>query len=83
MQLCFYIASVHEQYLNSALVDRYFLDNILVSIVNTPNFSFFFKSLSFILSTLKKCKYCQHAPNLVCNKPMNVGRRLFLPQTAS
>jgi hypothetical protein len=26
MQLCFCIASVHEQYLNSALVDRYFLD---------------------------------------------------------
>jgi hypothetical protein len=45
MQLCFYIASVHEQYLNSALVDRYFLDNILVSIVNTPNFSFFLNHL--------------------------------------
>jgi hypothetical protein len=54
MQLCFCIASVHKQYLNSALVDRYFLDKFNQT-------SVFFKSLTFILSTLKECKYCQHA----------------------
>jgi hypothetical protein len=53
MQLCFCIASVHKQHLNSALVDRYFLDKF--------NQTSVFLNHTFILSTLKECKYCQHA----------------------
>jgi hypothetical protein len=58
MQLSFCIASVHKQYLNSALVDRYFLDKF--------NQTSVFLNHTFILSTLKECKsrickYCQHA----------------------
>jgi hypothetical protein len=53
MQLCFCIASVHKQYLNSTLVDRYFLDKF--------NQTSVFLNHTFILSTLKECKYCQHA----------------------
>jgi hypothetical protein len=48
MQLCFCIASVHKQYLNSALVDRYFLDEFKQTSV--------FLNYTFILSTLKECK---------------------------
>jgi hypothetical protein len=47
MQLCFCIASVHKQYLNSALVDRYFLDKF--------NQTSVFLNHTFILSTLKEC----------------------------
>jgi hypothetical protein len=54
MQLCFCIASVHKQYLNSTLVDRYFLDKF--------NQTSVFLNHTFILSTLKECKYCQHVP---------------------
>jgi hypothetical protein len=45
MQLCFSIASVHKQYLNSALVDRYFLDKF--------NQTSVFLNHTFILSTLR------------------------------
>jgi hypothetical protein len=38
MQLCFCIVSVLERYLNSALIDRYFL---IQFIINTPKLSFF------------------------------------------
>jgi hypothetical protein len=41
MQLCFCIASVHKQYLNSALVDRYFLDKFdQTSVFFTSHFHF-------------------------------------------
>jgi hypothetical protein len=44
MHLCFCIASVHEQYLNSSLVDRYFLDKLINSRLNSQytKLQFFF-----------------------------------------